>query len=448
MKLCQPYRVAFFLLLFAPAANAEDWTQFRGPHGDGVVREANPPARWGEDSNVIWKVALPGRGWSSPVTAKGRVFVTTAESAKEEKPRRGESGIVPDALDPQQHEYRWQVLCLDATTGNVIWNRTAYEGKPRIRKHRSNTYASETPATDGERLIAWFGMTGISCYDFDGNRLWDKDLGAFPTQAGWGTGSSPVIYADAVFVQCDNDKSSFLVALDKRTGNELWRKARDERTNWSTPYLWKNRVRTELVTTGGKKMRSYDLQTGELLWEMNATGRTSATAVGNEELLYVDSVEWFQGSPVRLVAVRAGGAGDISLKPGEKESPFVAWSITYGTYHNTSPLVVDDCLYMLEQHTGIVRCFDARTGKRHYQERIPEATGSTASPWTAGGKIFCLDEVGRTSVLESGPRFKLLAANRLDENMFWASAAFTGDRLILRSMENLYCIGESAGANK
>jgi len=227
------------------------------------------------------------------------------------------------------------------------------------------------------------------------------------------------------------------VALDKRSGNELWRKARDARSNWSTPYLWKNRIRTELVTTGGKKMRGYDPQTGEVLWEMDATGRTSATAVGNAELLYVDSVEWFMGSPVRLAAVRAGGAGDISLKAGEKEGPSVAWSITYNTYHNTSPLLVDDCLYMLEQHSGIIRCYDARTGKLHYQQRIPEATGSTASPWTAGGKIYCLDEVGRTSVLESGPKFKLLASNRLDESMFWASATFAGDRLILRSMENL-----------
>lgn len=442
MKSGQSCRVAFFLLVLAPAANAEDWTQFRGPRGDGVAREAKHPEKWGEESNVIWKVALPGRGWSQPVTAKGRVFVTAAESEKEEKPRRGEGGIVLNALDPQMHDYRWQVLCLDATTGKVIWNRTAYEGKPRIRKHRSNTYASETPATDGELLIAYFGMTGISCYDLDGNRLWDKDLGAFPTQAGWGTGSSPVIHGDAVFVQCDNDKSSFLVALDKRSGNELWRQERDERSNWSTPYLWKNRLRTELVTTGGKKMRGYDPRTGEVLWEMNATGRTSATAVGNEELLYVDSVDWFQGSPVRLVAVRAGGAGDISLKAGEKEGPYVAWSIKYNTYHNTSPLLVDDCLYMLEQNAGIIRCYDARTGQLNYQQRIPEATGSTASPWTAGGKIYCLDEVGLTSVLESGPKFKLLASNRLAESIFWASAAFTGDRLILRSMENLYCIGE------
>lgn len=444
MKSRQPYRVACLLIVIASVANAEDWTKFRGPRGDGVVRDANLPERWGEDSNVIWKVALPGRGWSQPVTAKGKVFVTTAESEKEEKPRRGERGIVPDALDPQQHEYRWHVLCLDAATGQVIWDRTAYEGKPRVRKHRSNTYASETPATDGELLIAYFGMTGISCYDFDGNRLWDKDLGAFPTQAGWGTGSSPVMHGDAVFVQCDNDKSSFLVALDKRTGDELWRKGRDEPSNWSTPYLWKNRVRTELVTTGGKKMRGHDLQTGDVLWEMNATGRTSATAVGNEELLYVDSVERFTGSPVRLVAIRAGGAGDVSLKPGENESPAVAWSVTYNTYHNTSPLLVNDCLYMLEQHTGVIRCYHARTGKLHYQQRLPEATGSTASPWAAGGKVFCLDEVGRTSVLESGPKFKLLATNRLDEDLFWASPAFTGDRLILRSLEHLYCIGDGS----
>jgi outer membrane protein assembly factor BamB len=445
MKLSGSLRFGLVLITLVSPALAEDWTQFRGPSGDGVVREAKFPQEWGEESHVAWKVALPGRGWSQPVTAKGKVFVTAAVSDKEEKPRRGEMGIVPGALDPQKHDYRWMLVCLDADTGKVVWEETAYKGKPRSRKHRSNTYASETPATDGELVIAYFGMTGISCYNFAGKRLWTKDLGSFPTQAGWGTGSSPVIVGDAVFVQCDNDQASFLVALDKQTGDELWRKPRDEPSNWATPYLWKNKMRTELITAGGKKVRSYDPATGDVLWEMEAIGRTSATPVGSEELLYVDSVQRILGSPAKIVAVRAGGTGDISPAKGETTGPFVAWTVTLNTYHNTSPLLYADCLYMLEQHQGIVRCYDALTGKVHYQQRIPEATGCTASPWAGAGKIYCLDEVGHTFVFESGPQFKLLATNRLDEDLFWASAAFTSDRLILRSMEHLYCIGDKPG---
>jgi outer membrane protein assembly factor BamB len=328
----------------------------------------------------------------------------------------------------------------------VVWEQTVHEGKPRFGKHRTNTFASETPATDGELVIAYFGNTGISCYDLEGKRLWTKDLGAFPTQANWGTGSSPVLFGDAVFVQCDNEQSSFLVAFDKRSGNELWRVPRDEQSNWSTPYLWKNKERTELVAAGGKKIRSYAPATGELLWEMQGSGRTSLTPVGSDELLYVDSVVRFTGSPGRLAAIRAGAAGDISLTPKETSSPAVAWSVTLNSYRNASPLLYADCLYMTEQHQGVVRCFDARTGKLHYQKRLPQATGGNASPWAMGNRICCLDEVGLTVVFEPGPEFTVVASNKLDEDMFWASAAVAGNRLILRSLETLYCICDPATA--
>ncbi len=264
-------------------------------------------------------------GWSQPVVSGEKIFVTTAVADDEEKPVRGDlRGIVPEAADTRQIVYRWKVLCLAANTGEVLWEQIAHEGKPKTKKHRSNTYASETPATDGERLIAYFGMTGIYCYDLSGKPLWNKNLGAFTTQAGWGTGSSPVLYGDAVYVQCDNDQSSFLVALDKRTGDELWRVARAEKANWSTPYLWKNKLRTELVAAGGTKMRSYDPATGDLLWEMGASGRTSITPVGDGELLYVDSFKRFEGSPGRLAAIRAGAAGDISLTQEETANASVA----------------------------------------------------------------------------------------------------------------------------
>lgn len=444
------YRSFFAVLLvgFPAPSMADDWSQFRGPRGDGVVQDSKIPEHWSEKSHVAWRVPIPGRGWSQPIVAGNRIFVTTANSDEEEKPRRGEMGIVPGAADSRKHFYRWKLLCLAAQTGAVVWEQTVHEGKPRFGKHRTNTFASETPATDGERVVAYFGMTGISCYDLDGKRLWTRDLGAFPTQANWGTGSSPVLYGDAVFVQCDNEQSSFLIALDKRSGDVLWQVARDELTNWSTPYVWKNRERTELVAAGGNKTRAYAPSTGELLWEIQGSGRTSLSPVGSDELLYVDSVTKFMGSPGKLVAIRAGAAGDISLKPKETSSPAVAWSVTLNSYRNASPLLYAGCLYMLEQNQGVVRCFDAQTGKLNYQNRMPQATGCNASPWAMGNRIFCLDEVGLTVAFEPGPEFKVVASNKLEEDMFWASAAVAGNRLLLRSLQHLYCITDQEAAGR
>lgn len=429
-----------FLAGLLADARSEDWTRFRGPHGDGVARESQFPEQWSEDSHVKWKVALPGRGWSQPIAAGDRIFVTTAVSSAEAAPRIGDVPIVPNAADSRTHDYEWMLLCLDADTGDVVWNRTVHAGKPRTQKHRSNTFASETPASDGELVVVYFGMTGLSCFDFAGNRLWTKDLGAYPMQAGWGTGSSPMIHGDLVFVQCDNEKSSFLAAFHKRTGDEAWRVPRTEVSNWSTPYLWKNALRTELVTAGGKMSRAYDPGTGKLLWEIAGSGRTSATPVASDDLLYLDSVDRIMGKPGRVVAVQAGASGDISLKPEAVVGPSVAWSANLNVYRSSSPLLYADCLYFFEQYGGIVHCYDAHTGKQHYRQRLPKGSGSIASPWGSRGKVFCLDDFGRTTVLESGPRFKPVTTNVLDEGMFWASPAIAGDRLLLRSVQSLYCI--------
>jgi outer membrane protein assembly factor BamB len=444
MRICR--RVIIGFLLLTTSSFAADWSQFRGPFGNSVADPLKLPVHRAENSNVAWKVKIPGRGWSQPVVVGDKIFVTTAVCDNEEKPRRGDRGITPDARDARQDEYQWKVLCLAAATGKVLWERTAYEGKPAMPKHRGNTFASETPVTDGERVIAYFGMTGVACYDLNGNPQWGKNLGEYPTQAGWGSGSSPVIYGDAVVIQCDNDQSSFVVALDKKTGDELWRVDRDEKSNWSTPYIWKNKLRTELVLAGGTKMRSYDPATGKLFWEMAGSGRTSISPVGNDDLLIVDSVTKFHGSPGRLAAIRAGASGDFSLPNDQKtSSEFVTWSVILNSYRNASPLLYRGCLYMLEQNGGIVRCFDAQTGKQHYQTRIPDATGFTASPWGNDGKVFLQDDSGLTVAIAPGPVFKVLSSNRLDDDIFWSSAAVTGDRLLLRGMQHLYCIGTEAG---
>jgi len=326
-------------------------------------------------------------------------------------------------------------------SGKVLWEQTPFEGKPSMPKHRGNTYASETPVTDGERVVAYFGVKGIVCYDLSGKPQWSKNLDAYPMRAGWGTGSSPIIVGDVVVIQCDNEQTSFLLGLDKKTGDELWRIARDETSNWSTPYLWKNKLRTELVVVGGKKTRSYDPVTREVLWEMAGSGRTSVSPVGDDELLYIDSVHAFLGSPGIFAAVRAGASGDISL-PDEQTSSgeFVAWSLNYKSYRNSSPLLFGGGLYMVEQISGIVRCFNPKTGKILYQHRLEGPLGFTSSPWASNGRVFLLDDSGVTSVLEPGPAFKLVSTNRLNDEIFWSSAAISADQLLLRGQQHVYCI--------
>lgn len=434
--------LALYLMVFGVSLSfGADWSRFRGPQGNSIVEEVQLPSEWAEDSHVAWKVKIPGRGWSQPVVAGDRVFITTAVAENEEKPKRYDGGLPGDQRNATQDEYQWKVFCLAAKTGEVLWEDTPYTGKPTQPKHRGNTYASETPATDGERVIAAFGEKGLVCYDLAGKRQWEKSLGVYPMQAGWGTGSSPIIFQDAVIVQCDNNQKSFLVALNKQTGDELWRVDRDEKSNWSTPYIWKNKVRTELVVAGGKKMRSYDPATGKLLWEMAGSGRTSVSPVGDDELLFVDSFYTFQGSPGRLAAIRAGASGDISL-PDEKtlKSKDVAWSIMFKSYRNSSPLLYQNCLYMLEQSAGIVRCFDAKTGKVNYQQRLPESPGFAASPWANDGKVFLLDDAGVTVVIAAGPEYKQIASNRINDDIVWSSPAVAGDQLLIRGMQHLYCI--------
>ncbi len=484
------------------SATAENWTQFRGPNNNGVPSAPLLPTRWAPAENIAWQVTLPGFAWSQPVVWNNRIFVTTAVTENQSKPTIGQGGgggggfggggrrgganrqTPPDAQPdkpegegeaaaPERPEgergerdraerpeggqrgrngrggggrsaaapdqvYRRLVLCLDATTGKVLWEQTAQEGKPSIGIHRTNTYASETPATDGQVVIAYFGMTGLYCYDIDGKLLWSKELDSQPMMMGWGTGSSPVIEGNRVFVQCDNEKKSYLLALDKHTGQELWRVDRDEKSNWSTPIIWKNKLRTELVAGGGT-MRAYDPADGHLLWELaELRGRCSATPVGTDELLYVGVGGGFAGAGP-LVAVQAGAEGKAVLGKGETSNTNIAWSVPKAGPPMASPLVYRDCLYVLDQRGGIVGCYDAKTGQQHYRQRIEGAKGFTSSPWAYDGQIFCLDETGQTFVLAAGAEFKLLATNKLDDS-FWSSVAVAGDHLLLRGVNHLYSI--------
>jgi outer membrane protein assembly factor BamB len=288
-------------------------------------------------------------------------------------------------------------------------------------------------------VYAYFSNVGLFCYDMAGQRLWSTNWPPVKTRNGWGSAASPVLHGGRLFVVNDNDDNSFVVALDAKTGRQLWRVERDEKSNWATPYLWQNDKRTELITCGTKKVRSYDLD-GRLLWEFGGMSSiVIPTPFSRFGLLYVGS--GYVGDKVRpLFAIKPGAAGDISLKPGETNNDFIAWYQPTAAPYNPSPLVYDDYLYVLFDF-GFLSCHDARTGKEIYdKQRIrSEATSFTASPWAANGKIFALSEDGDTFAFQAGPEFKLLHKNSLDE-MCMATPAIAGDRLLIRTLSKLYCL--------
>ncbi len=416
-------------ILGAVFAWPADWPQFRGPHSTNRVEATELPATWSAEENLAWHTRIPGRGWSSPVIWGNKVFVTSAVMV--EKPAEADRRLTGG-------KFSWEVRCLDLTTGIILWKQVATSGSPRIATHRSNTYASESPLTDGERLYVYFGMTGLFCYGLDGELLWKKDLGAYAMQGDWGTSSSPALHEEKLYLQIDNEEDSFLVALDRTTGDEIWRIAREEKSNWSTPVIWRNKHRTELVTAG-QKVRSYHPDTGKLLWELSiGGGRCTASPTGAGELLYVGS-EAREGGGGFLFAVKAGATGDITPAPGESTSASVLWSQPNAGPPMASPLIHEGLVYILQRRNGIVSAYNAQTGETAYRKRMPGAQAFWATPWIYDGKIFCLDDSGTTHVLKPGPEFEVLAQNSIDDQ-FWASPAFADGSIVLRGVDGVYCV--------
>ncbi|HXG66076.1 MAG TPA: PQQ-binding-like beta-propeller repeat protein [Blastocatellia bacterium] len=430
------------MLLAAQVVANDRWPGFRGPRALGVADDPGLPDTWSATQNVAWKTDIPGVGWSSPIVWGDRIFVTSVISKGEvEKPKKGLyfGGERKASTD----EHRWMVYCVDFKSGKILWEREAHKGLPPGPRHLKNSYASETPVTDGERVYAYFGNVGLFCYDMNGKLLWTQKWEAVPMRYGWGTAASPVLHKDRIYVVNDNDAQSFLVALDKKTGKQIWRVARDEGSNWATPYIWENERRTEIVTSGTQKVRSYDLN-GKLLWELKGMSSiaipTPFSAFG---LLYISS-GYVMDSLRPVYAIRPGAAGDISLKEGEKSNQHIAWFQPQAGPYNPSPLIYGDYYYTLLDR-GFFTCHDARTGKEIYgKQRISaESTAFTSSPWAYNGKIFCLSEDGDTFVIQAGPEYKLLGKNSLDE-MCMATPAIARGSLFIRTASRLYRITKTA----
>jgi outer membrane protein assembly factor BamB len=434
---------ALALATCAPAWSAQDnWPQWRGPLGTGESKSAKPPVEWSEQKNVRWKVALPGRGNSSPVVWGDHVFVLTAvgfggkaePEEAESGEGRGRRGGGQGNLKPDQ-EQRFTVMALRRKDGSVAWSDVAIEALPKEGTHGDGTWASGSPVTDGSVLLAHFGSQGLYAYDLEGKKLWEAHLGQMRTRNSFGEGSSPALHRGTAIVQWDHEGPSFIVALDAKTGKEKWRKGRDEPTCWATPLVVELDGKAQVITNGTNRIRSYDLESGEILWQV---GGMTANAIPSP--VYADGLvhlmSGFRGN--KLLSIRLAEAkGDLSGRSA------LAWDIDRDTPYVPSPLLMNGRLYFLKANTGILSVFEAATGKQLYgPERLQAVANVYASPVGAAGRVYLAGRDGEIEVREDGPECKLLATNRLDDR-FDASPALVGGEIYLRGAKNLYCIAES-----
>ena len=431
---------AWFGILFAimtfDGLAAQDWPQFRGPDGSGVLKTLEHPQEWSNEKNIAWSAEMPGGGLSSPIVVGDRIFLTTAVGPK--PPVSFAEGVRDMRPKTPDAAVKFHVICLNLEDGSKIWEKTVVEKRPEYPIHGSNSYATESPATDGKHLFVYFAAIGtIAALDFDGNEIWRKEIGAFPTGNGFGTGSSLTIGDGNVFVQCDNDRSSFVVAFDAATGDQIWRKERNGRTSWSTPLFWKNDKRTELITCGSGFVTSYDPKSGEELWKLTDIGMSfSASPALDENRIYFGNSGPRSNGP--LVAVSAGMSGTQAFA-SDMKSANLDWSIMQAGPGMSSPVSVNDYVYIPGR--GILTCYSATDGSVVFKERL-KLGSMAASLWAAGDRVFMMDEAGKTIVLQTGPEFKIVATNQMPDDLFWSTPAVTGKSLLLRGVEKLYCIRE------
>lgn len=412
-----------------------DWPQWRGPLGTGVAPAGRPPLEWSETKNIRWKTALPGKGHSTPIVWGERIFLTTAIPYGEEvKPRlAARQGAHDNLAMTQNHEYA--VLAVSRKTGKILWQQTVHKELPHEAGHVSASLASASPVTDGEHLFAFFGSRGLYCLDLDGKLIWKKNFGEMHTKHGHGEGSSPALHGDTLVINWDHEEQSFLVALDKSTGKQRWRVARPEDTSWATPIVVEHRGKAQVIVPGTKRLRGYDLASGEVIWECaGLSSNIVASPVAAGGVVYSGS----SYDTRNLLAIRLDGAkGDIT---GTEQ---VLWSRRRGTPYVPSPLLYGNSLYTLQHYQGIISRLDVKTGDDEGGPyRMAAITNVYASPIGAAGRIYVTSRDGVTQVMSHGEQeLKMLAVNRLDDTIN-ASAAIVGRDLFLRGERNLYCIAE------
>jgi outer membrane protein assembly factor BamB len=412
------------------------WPQWRGPLVNGVAPYANPPVEWSERKNLRWKLPLPGKGHSTPIIWGDLLFLTVAEAYGESgKPVYDNAPGTHDNVGVTQH-HRFIVMAISRRDGKVVWKKALREEFPHEGGHLTGSLASNSPATDGQLLFAFFGSRGLYCLDQKGEVKWEKDLGRMQTLHAHGEGSSPVLHRDMLIVNWDHEGDSFLYAFDKATGKERWKVARDEKTSWSTPLVVDEKgQKPQVVISATKRVRGYDLETGALLWECGGLSRNvvSSPVAGHGLVIAANSYDW-----QAMLAIRLEGAkGDIT------DTKQVAWKLNRLTPYVPSPLLYGDTLYFLRHNQNILSALNARTGKPRVDPfRLADLRDIFASPVGAANRIYVTSREGATVVVRHGDDPAILAVNRLDD-VFSASPAVAERELYLRGEQFLYCIAET-----
>jgi outer membrane protein assembly factor BamB len=439
-RLCSLFLISAVFLFSNRQAQAQDkgidfWPQWRGPMATGAALKGNPPVSFSETKNLKWKITIPGKGHATPVVWGDKIIVLSSV-ATQEKPDAGDGqSEVPNPMSGSRTDFihEFKVILVDRNNGHILWEKTVAKEKPKESTHELGSWASNSPCTDGEHIYAYFGSRGIHCLDFNGKILWQKDFGQLEKSMSFGEGESPYLYKDRLFIQWDHQGESFLVALDKKTGNEIWRTRREETTSWATPLVVDVNGKPQVITIATNQIRSYDYDKGEIIWTSTGMTRNAIPCpVYADGILY--ALSGFRGSALQAIDL-AKAKGDI------KGTPALLWSYNQDTPYTPSPLLLDGKLYFIRVNNGMLTCLDAKTGNVIYaNQKLEGISNMYSSPSGAADKIYIASK-NLVLVIKAGAPFQLLASNMINDD-FHASPVIVGKDLILRGFSSLYCFSE------
>lgn len=421
----------------------DNWHQWRGPEANGSAPRGDPPMRWDEQTNIKWKVPVPGQGTSTPIIWGDRVFLLTAiktdrlgdlPPAPPPTPKKVEAKSKSAPKERPRNLHQFVVLCLDRNSGRTLWQRVAAETVPHQRHHNTSSHVASSPITDGRHVYFSFGSRGVYCYDLDGNQRWKADLGLLDIKFEFGEGSSPALHRDTLIVNCDHEGQSFATALDAATGRAKWKVLRDESSTWNTPLVAEHDGRAQVIINGARSARSYDLTSGALIW--SHAGPAGVDAIPSPLRLgdLVILTSGFRGNPAYAIPLRSTGAlTDEDL----------AWKHTGGTPQIATPVLVGERIYFIKDRLGVMTCLDARTcAVIAAQERLPLQGDVYPSPVAAAGRIYFTARNGGTAVIDAtADGVRVLAENKLDETVV-GSPAIAGREIFVRGDRSLYCLAE------
>jgi outer membrane protein assembly factor BamB len=422
-----------------------NWPSFRGNQASGIADGQFPPLSFDgvKGTNLVWKTFIPGLSHSCPVIWNDRIFLTTAiGSDTSARLKAGLYGDVQPSSDLSPHI--WRMYCVDKRSGKILWEKKAFEGIPRVKRHPKGTQANPTAVTDGEYVVAVFNSEGMVCYDMKGNEKWRRDLGIldagwfFEEETQWGHASSPIIFKNTVIVQCDRSRDSYIAAYDLKTGREVWKAMREEISSWGTPTVYSGPERDELITNATKFIRAYNPSTGEELWRLSPNSEiTVGTPIVMDNLVFVSNGY----SPVQPVwAIKPGGKGDISIADSLNSGEFIQWRTKRGGTYMPTLIGYKGYLYTLNNN-GALTCYDAKTGERKYRETLKEGGSFTASPVAADGKLYFTSEEKGVIVVKAGPEFEQITINPIGE-ICMATPAISDGRIFIRGEHHLFCFGK------